>query len=65
MPEGRLGWPPDGEYQEVAQSRWSPEDECLEETRSPRVKLVDAVLQLRKNLEEFRRSPDTAAPDDQ
>ena len=54
MPEGRSGWPPDGEYPEVAQSRWSPEDECLEETRSPRVKLVDAVLQLRKDLEEFR-----------
>ena len=38
----------------MAQSRWSPEDECLEETRSPRVKLVDAVLQLRKDLEELR-----------
>ena len=38
----------------VAQFRWSPEDECIEETRSSRVKLVDAVLQLRKDLEEFR-----------
>ena len=54
VPEGRSGWPPDGEYPEVAQSRGSPEDECLEEIRSPRVKLVDAVLQLRKDLEEFR-----------
>ena len=54
VPEGRSGWPPDGEYPEVAQFRGSPEDYCSEETRSPRVKLVDEVLQLQKDLEEFR-----------
>ena len=36
------------EYPEVAQ------DDCLEGTRSPSVKLVDAVLQLQKDLEEFQ-----------
>ena len=50
MPGGRSGWPPDGEYPEVAQLRGSPEDDCREETQSPRVKLVDAVLQLQKDL---------------
>ena len=54
VPEGRSGWPPDDEYPEVAQSGWQPEDEYLEETRSPRVELVDAVLRLQKELEEFR-----------
>ena len=50
VPEGRSGWPPDGEYPEVAQFRGSPEDDCREETQSPRVKLVDAVLQLQKDF---------------
>ena len=31
MTEVRPGWPPDGEYPEVAQSGWPPEDEYLEE----------------------------------
>ena len=53
VPEGNSGWPPDDEYPEMAQSGWSPEDECLEETRSPKVKLVDTVLRLLKELEEF------------
>ena len=38
----------------MAQTGRSPEDERLEETWSPRVKLVDAVLRLQKELEEFR-----------
>ena len=31
-----------------------PQDDCLEGTRSRSVKLVDAVLQLQKDMEEFR-----------
>ena len=54
MPEGRSGWPPDDEYPDVAQSRRSPQDDCLEGTQSRSVKLVDAVLQLQKDMEEFR-----------
>ena len=50
VPEGRSGWPPDGEYPEVGQSRRSPQDDCFEGTRSPKVKLVDAVLQLQKDF---------------
>ena len=49
VPEGRSGWPPGGEYPEVALSRRSPQDDRFEGKRSPSVKLVDA---------------DTAAPDD-
>ena len=52
--EARSGRPPDDEYVTEAQSGWPPEDEYLEETRSPRVEIVDAVLQLQKDLEEFR-----------
>ena len=52
--EARSGWPPEDEYPEVAQSGWPPEDEYLEETRSPRVELVDVVARLQKELEEFR-----------
>ena len=52
--EARSGWPLEDEYPEVAQSGWPPEDEYLEETRSPRVELVDVVARLQKELEEFR-----------
>ena len=52
--EAQLRWPPNDEYPVVAQSGWPPEDEYLEEARSPRVKLVDAVAQLQKELAEFR-----------
>ena len=51
VPEGRSGWPPEGEYSEVAQSRRSPQDDYLEGTQSPSVKLVDAVLRLQKDRE--------------
>ena len=54
MTEAQSWWPPEDEYPEVAQSGWPPEDEYLEETRSPRVELVDTVAQLQKELEEFR-----------
>ena len=54
MAEAQLGWLPDDEYPAVAQSGWPPKDEYLEEARSPRVELVDAVAQLQKELEEFR-----------
>ena len=54
VPEGRSGWPPEGEYLEVAQSRRSPQDNYLEGTWSPSVKLVAAVLRLQKDMEEFR-----------
>ena len=49
-----MGWPPDDEYPAVAQSGWPHEDEYLEEARSPRVELVDAVARLQKELAEFR-----------
>ena len=52
--EARSGWPPDNEYPELAKSGWPPEDEYLEETRSPRVELVNAVAWLQKEWEEFR-----------
>ena len=55
---------PEGEYSEVAQSSRSPQNDYREGTRSPSVKLVDAVLQLQKDMEEFRASLDTAAPED-
>ena len=45
-----MGWPPDDEYPAVAQSGWPYEDEYLEEARSPRVELVDAVARLQKEL---------------
>ena len=51
--EAQLGWPPDVEYPVVAQSGWPSEDEYLEEARSPRVELVDAVARLQKELAEF------------
>ena len=54
VPEGSSGWPPDGEYPEVAQSRRSPQDDYIEGTRSPSVKLVDVVLRLQKDMEDFR-----------
>ena len=54
MAEAQLGWPPDDEYPAVAQSGWPHEDEYLEEARSPRVELVDAVTLLQKELAEFR-----------
>ena len=54
VPEGRSGLPPDSEYPVMAQFRGSPEDDCREETRSPRIKLEYAVLQLQKDLEEVR-----------
>ena len=41
--EAQLGCPPDDEYPAVAQSGRPYEDEYLEEARSPRVELVDAV----------------------
>ena len=51
--EARSGWPLEDEYPEVAQSGWPFEDEYLEETRSPRVELVDVVARLQKEVEEF------------
>ena len=54
MAEAQLGWPPDGEYPAVAQSRWLSEEEYLEEARSPWVELTDAVARLQKELEEFQ-----------
>ena len=38
---------------EVAQSGWPPDDEYLEEARSPRADLADVVARLQK-VEEFR-----------
>ena len=38
----------------VAQSGWPPEDEYLEEARSPRVELADVVARLQKEVEELR-----------
>ena len=58
-----LGWPPDDEYPAVAQSGWPHKDEHLEEARSPRVELVDAVARLQKNWRNSGRSSDTAAPE--
>ena len=45
---------PEGEYSEVAQSSRSPQNDDSTGTRSPSVKLVDAVLQLQKDMEEIR-----------
>ena len=45
---------PEGEYSEVAQSSRSPRNDDRAGTRSPSVKLVDVVLQLQKDMEEFR-----------
>ena len=44
-----MGWPPDDEYPTVAQSGRPYED-----ARSPEVELVDAAVQLQKDLTEFR-----------
>ena len=55
----RQGWPPDGEYPEVAQSRWSPEVLRIHGLRGSN--LWTRYCSYRKN---FGRSPDTAAPDD-
>ena len=52
--EAQLRWPPDGEYPAVAQSG-RPYDESLEEARSPRVELEDAVARLQKELAEYRK----------
>ena len=58
--EAQLRWPPDGEYPTMAKSGWPYVDESLEEARSPRVELEDAVARLQKDLAEYRSS-DTAA----
>ena len=52
--DAQLGWPLDDEYPAVAQSGRPYEDECLEEARSPREELVDAVARLQMELAEFR-----------
>ena len=49
-----MGWPPDDGYPTVGQSGRPYENEYLEEARSPRVELVDAVERLQKELAEFR-----------
>ena len=54
MAEAQLGWPPDDEYPAVAQSGLPHEDEYLEEARSPRVELLNAVARLQKELAEFQ-----------
>ena len=53
--EAQLRWPPDGEYPAVAQSGRPYNDESLEEARSPRVELEDAVARLQKELAEYRK----------
>ena len=45
---------PEGEYSEVAQSSRSPQNDDRAGTWPPSVKIVDAVLQLQKDMEEFR-----------
>ena len=42
------------EYPEVTRSGWPPDDEYLEEARSPIVDLADVVARLQKEMEEFR-----------
>ena len=49
--EAQSGRPPDDEYPAVTQSGWPYEDEYLEEARSLRVELVDAVARLQKERE--------------
>ena len=53
--EAQLRWPSDGEYPTVAQSGRPHIDESLEEARSPRVELEDAVARLQKDLAEYRK----------
>ena len=53
--EAQLRWPPDDEYPAVAQSGRPYNDESLEEARSPRVELEDAVALLQKELPEYRK----------
>ena len=53
--ETQLRWPPDGEYPMVAQSGRPYIDDSLEEARSPRVELEDAVARLQKDLAEYRK----------
>ena len=45
---------PEGEYSEVAQSSRSPQNDDHAGTRSPSVNFVDTVLQLQKDMGEFR-----------
>ena len=51
----KVRWPPDGNYPTVAQSGRPYIDESLEEARSPRVELEDAVSRLQKDLAEYRK----------
>ena len=53
--EAQLRWSPDGEYPVVAQSGRPYNDESLEEARSPRVELEDAVARLQKELAEYQK----------
>ena len=53
--EAQLRWPLDGEYPIVAQSGQSYGDDFLEEARSPRMELEDAVPRLQKDLAEYRK----------
>ena len=53
--EAQLKWPPDGEYPAAAQSGRPYDHESLDEARSPRVELEDAVARLQKELAEYRK----------
>ena len=53
--EAQLRWPPDNEYPTLAQSGRPYIDDFLEEARSPRMELEDAVARLQKDLAEYRK----------
>ena len=53
--EAQLRWPPDGEYPVVTQSGQSYGKDFLEETRSLKMELEDAVARLQKDMAEYRK----------